>query len=361
MKSALSIVCVLLFFAVFGCGDLGEKYPKTTEIIKTGFSDVEYAQLDKLYSTYLKEGGRIDYAAWRKNAQDVSALRDLFIKIAFADVKEWKPEDKKAFYINAHNVVTFWLVLWRYSATTSGTNVAKLRSIQNLAKKGQSVFNTFETKVGRELLSPQSIREKILAPMGDARVHLALYSAAKSSPPIPKIAFRGDTVDSLLDRLAKDFVNGSAATESQTYIDASKKKIVTSQILNWYRKDFEKSFGSLENFFNKYAPKSVAGYEVEFREFDWALNEPAEREKEISPKPGEEEESFWKRLANKFKNIVRFIKCDLIGRVFKVCDKTIVDPTTDPAATESILSEGPEQGIKDEQHEEEQEFLDTND
>ena len=317
IKKFSILLCIGLVF--FGCGDLGSRYPRARNVVNT--DERVMAQLDQILKKYTDENGYINYTLWRKNKDDLSVLRKVFFSFAQTDLSKLSANEQKAYYINAHNIIVVWLVMWKYGATSSSTNIKDVRSIQNLAKPGQSPFDSFQWKIAHQAVTLTDIRKKYLTPFGDARVHLALTMATKSMPLLHRGLMHSSQLNEALDELAKSLSNSKIFTQ----VNTEKKTIQTSEIFNWHKEDFEKQFSSLNEFFVKYInpssydPKIIQQSSVSFLEFDWTLNEIGETPP-LPPPPEEPDDDFFSCL----KDILTFIKCEIFG-FLKLCDKTVVD------------------------------------
>lgn len=87
-----------------------------------------------------------------------------------------------------------------------------------------------------------------------------------------------------MDQLSDEFVNSGRSTN----FDFANNQITTSSILNWFSADFVKTFGSVKNFFLKYAniisANQVNTMSLSYSNYNWLLNE----SKEVVVKPTQE-------------------------------------------------------------------------
>lgn len=323
----------VILFAVLsvcvGCGDLGNRSPVKRDVTEP-FNEAVYDSLDKLLGKYVDKKGSVDFLEWRKSSPDLLELKQTYLKIILTDSRLIPGSKKKAYYINAYNVIVLWLVLWKYGSTASGTNVPDGKSIQNLAKPGQDALDVFKWRLGADVLSLKEIRDKFLRSTGDPRIHFALTNASKGGPPLYGAAFRDSDLDKVLDNLAIRFVNADTSSTPQTQIDIQKNTIMTSQLLNWYRSDFEATYGGLTRFFaayidkTKFDPVKIKSYTVNFSKFDWHLDEPYD---DLKPPPPPPDENFFDSFIGTVGKFVKYLRCTVFGGGSKLCDRTVVDPS----------------------------------
>ncbi len=171
------------------------------------------------------------------------------------------PDERKAFYINAYNVIAIETLL-----DHPGKKIIDI----------DGAFKTIPHKVGGETLTLDGIENK-LREARDARIHFAIVCASKSCPPLAGKAYRAEGLSAALDRQGRSFVNDP----SKNRIDKAKGPIALSMIFNWNRKEFERDGGTLlkavARFVNDPATASsiaLSATEPTFLEYDWSPNQP---------------------------------------------------------------------------------------
>jgi hypothetical protein len=170
-------------------------------------------------------------------------------------------DERKAFYINAYNVVAIETLL------------------ENPGKKIVDIDGAFKTakhRVGGEMVTLDEIENR-LRQFQDARIHFAIVCASKSCPPLASKAYRAEGLSAALDRQGREFVNDP----TKNRIDKAKGMITLSMIFNWNRKEFERDGGTLQKYVSKYVADaataswlSSSAKEPEFLEYDWNPNQP---------------------------------------------------------------------------------------
>ena len=275
---------------LFGCsGDLGRKYSQDP-VSAGAFGKLQEDSFTSLLQKYVDSNSRVNYAAWRGTTGDVAALKNVLAGIASQDTRALTGQDAKAFYINAYNAMTIDLILSHYDGTFGGSSspYPNDRSIRNIDNLDDAVWDRFTWKVGGQSRSLNDVENKILRPMGDARIHFSIVCASKGCPPLLSRALSGGSIDQTLDQLADAFVNSGVNTQFNT----NTNQIKTSHILDWFSSDFSASFGSVKSFFSRYVrvipSDQVQSMRVSFVPYDWTLNEqttPAPQGPGASPTP----------------------------------------------------------------------------
>jgi Protein of unknown function, DUF547 len=107
----------------------------------------------------------------------------------------------------------------------------------------------------------------------DPRIHFALSCGAKSCPPIS--TYDPDKIDTQLDTAAKNFINGS-----DVQVEPKQKRVVLSQIFQWYAADFGPDRNDVMRFVARYLNDSSAkqflethlnSVSIRYSTYDWAL------------------------------------------------------------------------------------------
>lgn len=91
-------------------------------------------------------------------------------------------------------------------------------------------------------------------------------------PRLPRKAFEKQTVDATLDDLTREFF----ARPEHLRINADKRRVAVSAILDFYTKDFVTSGKArdLLSYINRYLEQAVPrDYQVTFIDYDWTVNQ----------------------------------------------------------------------------------------
>lgn len=206
---------------------------------------------DKLAQKHISATGKVNYKGFKAD----KAAFDAYLQ-SLADnpiQSSWSRSKKMAYWINAYNAFTIKLIVDNYP----------IKSIMDL--DGGKPWDRKWIKLGGKTYSLNNIEHDILRPQyKDARIHFAVNCAAKSCPPVWNRAWTASNLNSQLERATKTFINNSK------YNSVSAGSATISKIFEWYAVDF----GEIVAYINKYANTKVnSGATVNYKEYDWALNE----------------------------------------------------------------------------------------
>ncbi len=216
---------------------------------------------DAVLSARARDGG-FDYRA--ADGQDRKRLAAYLANLGDANPREMKPEERKAFYINAYNAMAVAIVLEHYPTPS-------IRSVDG-------AFQALRKRIAGELLTLDDIENR-LRDTRDARIHFAIVCAAKSCPPLLPRAYRAAMLSADLDAQGRAFVRDS----TKNVIDPEEGRLLLSEIFEWSRKEFEREAGSVGAYVARFTPPAVGDWlrtfakSPEFLPYDWALNQPHKR------------------------------------------------------------------------------------
>lgn len=210
------------------------------------------AQADAFLKKYVSNG-RVAYAAVKKEAATIQSLTR---QIGSMDLQDASDNSKKAFYINAYNLLVIQAVV----------NQFPLKSVMDIP----GFFDkTTHVVAGEKLTLNHLEKKKLLQPYPDARLHFVLACAAVSCPPLAGFAYTPEALSTQLDARTKLALNNNA------FIRVSKKdrQVGVSKIFDWYRSDFIRNNQTVPDFINTYRISKIpADYQVGYYEYDWRLN-----------------------------------------------------------------------------------------
>lgn len=211
-----------------------------------------FAKADAFLKKNVSHGG-VNYPGIKANTAELDALVAQIASFPAASVDK---KTKKAFYLNAYNILVIKNVVNHYP-------ISKPLDVPGF-------FDQKKFKVAGSSLTLSDIENKKVRPtFKDARVHFALVCAAKSCPPIAAYAFTPGKVETQLDVLTKKAMNSSSFIK----VDNENKKVRLSMILDWYKSDFLAESKTIIEFVNKYRSTPVpATYKQSFYTYNWALN-----------------------------------------------------------------------------------------
>ncbi len=198
--------------------------------------------------------GLVDYKGVQEDAETIEQLYQAIGKLSLADASA---EEKKAFYINAYNIIVIHQIVQHFP----------VKSPMDI----QGFFDKKAHQVAGEKLTLNALeKEKLLQPYQDPRLHFVLVCAAMSCPPLADFAYQANSLDQQLEKKTREALNNPQFIQ----VSHSKQQVALSQIFEWYQDDFTKNGQSVVNFINQYRDKKIpAQYQVTYYPYDWSLNE----------------------------------------------------------------------------------------
>ena len=224
----------------------------------TSFSKAnDIADFTRSADAFLKKyvnNGSVAYSKIKNNKTEITQLYNNIGKVSLAgtDIRS-----KKAFYINAYNLIVIYSILQHYPV-----------------KSPMDIDGFFDKKehlvAGDKLTLNKLEKDKLLSSYKDARFHFVLVCAAKSCPPIFNGAFTPENVEDLLEQRTKITVNN----DSWLKVDSKQKRVELSKIFEWYNTDFTDGSNSVLNWINEFRTTKIPlNYKVAYYEYNWALND----------------------------------------------------------------------------------------
>ena len=197
--------------------------------------------------------GQVDYAAVKKEGKSIQHLSEKIGTMSLADASE---NSKKAFYINAYNLLVIQAVV-------------KLYPLPTVMQKPGFFDKTLHLVAGENLTLNNLEKKKLLEPYRDARLHFVLVCAAVSCPPLANFAYTPDQLNTQLETRTKLALNNPAFIR----VNTQKQQVLVSKIFDWYQADFLKKYPTALAFINTYRQNKIPEkYQVVFYEYDWSLN-----------------------------------------------------------------------------------------
>lgn len=212
-----------------------------------------FEKTDAFLKKHVREG-MVDYAA---AARDQEALKGLLQMVGTADQKGASASEKKAFFINAYNLLVVGAVLERYPLPS--------------VKEVPGFFDKRTFAVAGERLTLNDLENKKLRePYQDPRIHFVLVCAAKGCPPLRAGAFLPASVDQQLTEQTRLALNDPAFVR----VNQNKKQVQVSEIFKWYAADFPAGSQGLISFLNTYRSAPVKeNFSIGHYSYDWTLND----------------------------------------------------------------------------------------
>lgn len=211
-----------------------------------------FQQSDLFFKKYVKNGS-VAYAKV-KQTKDAELL---YTQVGEMNLKSSSDAEKKAFYINAYNIIVIHYVSKHYPLKSPLDQSGFFDQVKHNVAGEPMTLNSLEIK-------------KLLAIYNDARFHFALACAAKSCPPLASFAFVPAQLEAQLNERTSLALNNS----NWIKVNAGQKKVELSKIFEWYKKDFTANNKTELEWINTFRKEKIpATYAVGYYEYDWRLNE----------------------------------------------------------------------------------------
>lgn len=219
--------------------------------------EVTFNQLLKAHTEPTRAEGisyiGVDYAAWAKDANHSKAMNALREVEGLANAT---PDERMAFWINAYNLLTIDLITSKNEKT----------SIKNLGSLIQSPWKIYRWQVAGQSVTLDQIEHRILRPMGDARVHMAINCASISCPDLRQEAYTASTLGQQLnDQTRKALSNTSKVLR----YDAASNTLYLSSIFKWFAEDFKPD---TLTWLKPYIKGLPADATIQYMPYNWGLN-----------------------------------------------------------------------------------------
>lgn len=212
-----------------------------------------FQQSNTFFKMYVKNGS-VNYQAINKNKAGIESLYNMLGEISLSTASD---KDKKAFYINAYNLVVIYWVTKHYPLKSPLDDSGFFDMIKHRVAGEDMTLNSLEIK-------------RLLLPFKDGRIHFVLACAAKSCPPLASFAFTPESLEQQL----KDRTVMAVNDNEWIKVDKLKKTVAISKIFEWYKSDFVQQGETQIDWVNQFRKEKIpSNYAVSFYEYNWSLNE----------------------------------------------------------------------------------------
>jgi hypothetical protein len=165
-------------------------------------------------------------------------------------------DEQLAFYINAYNILALKTVVDNWPVD----------SIKDVGSLLSPVWDKPAGELGGKTVSLGEVEHKILRPMGEPRIHLAIVCASVSCPDLRDEPYTASKLSAQLDDQAQRFLDNPG---KGLIID--KDHIRVSQIFDWFEKDFAAG-GGVAAFIKRYKP-TLPDLKIKANiDYDWTIN-----------------------------------------------------------------------------------------
>lgn len=208
---------------------------------------------NEFMENYVNEG-MVNYAQIKKNFTEIVGL---YGSVGAMDLSAYSDVEKKAFYLNAYNIIVIYQVSKYYPLKSPMDQSGFFDRVKHKVAGEQLTLNELEIK-------------KIVLKYKDPRIHFALACGAQSCPPLASIAYSPESLENQLDARTKKALNDPEFI----VINKEKGTVDISEIFKWYVKDFTSTGKTVMEFINQYRTNKVADNYVQgYYQYNWKLNE----------------------------------------------------------------------------------------
>lgn len=195
----------------------------------------------------------VDYSAIKANG----SLDKAYQALTAFDPKRLQGRDEQlAFYINAYNILALKTVADHWP----------LDSIKDVGSLLSPVWDKPAGELGGKSVSLGEVEHKILRPMGEPRIHLAIVCASVSCPDLRDEPYSAAKLSAQLDEQANLFLHNNGKG-----LLIGKDSIGVSKIFDWFEKDFTAA-GGVDAFIKHYRP-DLPDLKIKTNiDYDWSVN-----------------------------------------------------------------------------------------
>ena len=232
---AMFRLLLLLIFPVFASAQMS-------------FDDF-FSTADKLFFAHV-EDGNVDYKALNKSAE----LKNLIDYIGQANVESASEIEKKAFRINAYNLLVI-------SSIIENTGITSVQEVSGFFDRNKVLIE------GKSITLNSYEKDYLLREFNDPRLHFVLVCGALDCPPIINEAYKPTNVEELIQK------QSSKAINNPSFLRQNGSEYELSQIFMWYMKDFGGSKQEVLKFVNQFREVKIPlDSKYSYYEYDWQLN-----------------------------------------------------------------------------------------
>lgn len=258
LKALITLTTAMSFFAA--CSNAEKEY----KIVSSPPLDQTHAAFTEVLQAHVK-GAQVDYTGIKKSPAKLDAYLDSLANVSKSEYDKWAQDQKMAFLINLYNATTVKLIVDNHP----------VKSIKKIGGLFGSPWKQETVRLWGKIVTLDHVEHGLLRPsFHDPRVHFAVNCASIGCPNLLNEAFQGSKLNAQLDAQTRAFL----ADSSRNRLDAKNKTLYLSPIFDWFKEDFIKKSGSVENFVAPYFSKNdraviqQGGLKVKFTDYDWNLN-----------------------------------------------------------------------------------------
>ena len=219
-----------------------------------------HAAWNGLLEKHVKTNG-VDYSSFHKEHDALEGYLGELAKVTVKEFNSWSGSNQLSYLINLYNAATVDLVLDHYPIKSFKDEIGKDAG----GPWKLRIVKALDTTYTLDEIEHQLIRKYYAEP----RIHFAVNCASEGCPPLRAEAFVGEKIEAQLAEQTKSFL---AKTDANRL---SGKTLHLSPIFDWFKEDFIKKSGSVEDFVAPYFPKGKVkkGTTIKYTDYGWNLNQ----------------------------------------------------------------------------------------
>ena len=211
-----------------------------------------FSKSDHFFHTYIKDG-KVDYKAIKT---DPKALNEVLEIAASVSITKDDSNAYQAFWINGYNLHVIKGVVDQYP----------VKSPLDIP----GFFDTTKRNIGGMQITLNAIENELLRASfpSEARFHFVLVCAGLGCPPIINGAYLPGDLETQLQTQTE------LALNNPNFIQVKGKRVLLSQLFEWYKVDFTQKGKSEIDFVNTYRKEKISpNAKIGYYPYDWTLNE----------------------------------------------------------------------------------------
>jgi len=224
----------------------------------------DHSKFDQALKKYVDDKGLVDYNSIAKD----SGFSEYVQSLQTAKVEEFSRDGQLAFWINGYNAVTIDKVIKK--KPKKSVRETFIPGVWTATK----FFTSREHIVAGKRLSQDDIEHEILRKQfKDPRIHFAIICASMGCPPLPRLAYTEENVQTRLEEETRKYLNSPRGTR----IDRAENTLHVSKLFDWFATDFIQKSGSTLAFMRLYLNEETLSFlerdpMISYLEYNWALN-----------------------------------------------------------------------------------------
>jgi len=222
---------------------------------------VSHQLWDSLLQLHVSTEGWVDYIGIREDSARLNSYLQTLSR-HHPNQKNWSEPDQIAYWINAYNAFTVYLVVQHYP-------VGSIKDIRRGIPFVNSVWDLKFIEIEDRTYNLNNIEHGILRKdFDEPRIHFAINCASVSCPKLLNRAYTAGMLNEQLNQAAKSFLTDTTRNR------ISSQKMELSKIFSWFKGDFVKKGAPLTDFINRHITEPVPPQTpIVFLEYNWSLND----------------------------------------------------------------------------------------